>query len=65
MANNPAIPPGVGRRLETVCWSCGNRGVTVRGIDNERQVAIVQCDACSTIASVDITLLVGPDEVAR
>ena len=64
MADNPAVPPNVGRRVEIVCRSCGNRGVTVRGIDSERQFAIVQCDTCRNIASVDIKLLFGPDAVA-
>jgi transcription elongation factor Elf1 len=61
MGDNPALPPSVGRRLESVCQSCGNRGLTVKGIDNERQFAIVQCDTCGKIASVDVTFLFWPD----
>ena len=64
MADNPAVPPIVGGRLETLCPSCRHRGVTVWGIDNERQVAIVQCDRCTKVASVASKSLFGPDEVA-
>jgi hypothetical protein len=39
--------------------------MTVRGIDNERQFAIVQCDICRQIASVDMTLLFRLDEVVE
>lgn len=59
--NNPALHPSVGRRLETMCQSCGNRGMTVKGIDNERQFAIVQCDTCGTIASMDLKFVFEPD----
>lgn len=62
MGGNPAIPPGVGRRLKIVCRCCGTLGVTVKGIDEERQFAIVQCDSCSNIASADSKSLFGPDE---
>jgi hypothetical protein len=35
--------------------------MTVRGIDNERQFAILQCDTCGKIASMDLTFLFEPD----
>lgn len=63
MPNNPAVPSSVGTRLEAMCRSCGNRGMTVKGIDNERQFAFVQCDVCRQIASVDMKWLFGPDAV--
>jgi uncharacterized Zn finger protein len=64
MGDNPVVPPVIGRRVEKVCPSCGNRGMTVRAIDNERQFAIVQCDTCSKIAPVDIKFVFGLDDVA-
>jgi hypothetical protein len=62
MADNPAVPSSVGRRLETACQSCGKRGVTIRGIDDLRRLAIVQCDTCGKLASLDSNLI-RPDEV--
>ena len=61
MTDNPAVPSGVGTRLEAMCHWCGTRGLTVKGIDRERQFAIAQCDICHQIASVEMKVLFGPD----
>jgi hypothetical protein len=35
--------------------------MTVKGIDNERRFAIVQCDTCRTIASMNLEFVSEPD----
>ena len=35
--------------------------MTVKGVDIERQFAILQCDTCGRVASTDITSLFRPD----
>jgi hypothetical protein len=63
MADNPAVPSSVGRRLETACQFCGNRGVTVRGIDDAHRLAIVECDTCRRITSLDSNCIRPDDAV--
>lgn len=53
-ADNPSLPPEVGSHRDRRCPACGNIGVTVQGIDNERDIIIVECNLCGKAFSVHI-----------